>query len=83
MSITDLANREPPESLPAPRIRARLRKAFGVTQSELAEALGISRQTVIAWEKGSQEPAGEKREQYAQLLRTWQHRAESPERKPT
>jgi DNA-binding XRE family transcriptional regulator len=80
-SINDLANREPPPALPAVRLRAKLRKTFGVTQSEVAESLGVSRQTVISWERGTTEPAGVTREKYAELLRTWQSRAEAQERK--
>lgn len=34
-----------------------LRKEKGVTQEELAEALGVSRQTVIAIEKGNYIPS--------------------------
>ena len=34
-----------------------LRKEIGVTQEELAEALGVSRQTVIAVEKGNYVPS--------------------------
>jgi putative transcriptional regulator len=34
-----------------------LRKVRGVTQEELAEALGVSRQTVIAIEKGNYIPS--------------------------
>ncbi|MEK7592718.1 MAG: helix-turn-helix transcriptional regulator [Patescibacteria group bacterium] len=34
-----------------------LRKIKGVTQEELAEALGVSRQTVIAIEKGNYIPS--------------------------
>jgi DNA-binding transcriptional regulator YiaG len=75
--FNDLANRQPPAMLPAPRIRKKLRETFKVTQLELARALGVSRQTVIAWEGGAQEPGGEARERYAELLRTWQSRAKA------
>jgi DNA-binding XRE family transcriptional regulator len=79
-SLNELANREPPPELPAARERAKLRRAFGVTQAEIAKALGVTRQSVISWERGSTEPAGKTRQQYAELLRTWQSRAEAQER---
>jgi putative transcriptional regulator len=34
-----------------------LRQKKGVTQEELAEAVGVSRQTIIAMEKGSYTPS--------------------------
>lgn len=70
MTIADIESREPiPELPPAPE-RARLRRSRGVTQKELASALGVSRQTITAWERGS-EPTGENRANYARILRTW------------
>ena len=70
-AMNELASREPVPELPAPEIRVKLRQAFSVTQAELAVALGVSRQTVNAWERGSKEPSGENRQRYAKLLRTW------------
>ena len=70
-NISDLTNREPVAALPDAAERARLRKAFGVTQAQLAAALHVARQTVIAWEKGS-EPAGRQRDDYAAVLSAWQ-----------
>lgn len=34
-----------------------LRKGYGVTQEDLAQALGVTRQTVIAIEKGNYSPS--------------------------
>lgn len=55
-------------ALPAPSERERLRKAHGLTQTELADALRIRRATVVSWEKGLTEPRPPQREAYARLL---------------
>ncbi len=36
---------------------ALFRKKFGITQGELAERIGVSRQTVVAIEKGNYTPS--------------------------
>ena len=36
---------------------ARLRAAKGMSQSDLAEALGVSRQSVSKWETGAADPS--------------------------
>lgn len=69
-NISDLTNREPITALPVAAERSRLRKAFGITQAQLAAALGVARQTVISWEKGS-EPGGKTRDDYAAVLFAW------------
>jgi DNA-binding transcriptional regulator YiaG len=69
--VNDLTEREPLRELPAPRERLRLRKAFGVTQEELARSLGVTRKTVGSWEKGVSEPAGSNRADYASVLFAW------------
>lgn len=71
--MTDIMSREPIPELPPARERARLRKSRGVTQIELAGEIGVSRQTVIAWERGS-EPAMPHRAKYAEILRAWKER---------
>jgi transcriptional regulator with XRE-family HTH domain len=35
----------------------RLRKAAGLTQEDLAQAIEVSRQAVSAWERGSKRPS--------------------------
>ena len=47
---------DPAESPSGPRIREG-RKAAGLTQHELAEAAGVSRQTVISMETGDYAPS--------------------------
>jgi DNA-binding transcriptional regulator YiaG len=71
MDITSLIQREPVPSLPEPGERSRLRKVFGITQNHLARSLGVSRNTVIAWEYGRKEPTGENRENYRAILTAW------------
>lgn len=56
-------------TLPPPAERARLREVEGLTQSQIAEALEVTRASVSAWETGRTEPRGAAREQYAELLR--------------
>ncbi|MDX2733456.1 telomere-associated protein Tap [Streptomyces sp. PA03-2a] len=54
--------------LPPPAERERLRKAHGLTQEQVAQALGVRRPTVVAWENGKTDPRGEQRAGYARLL---------------
>jgi transcriptional regulator with XRE-family HTH domain len=54
--------------LPPPAERERLRKAHGISQEELAQALGVRRATVVSWESGRTEPRPPQREAYAHLL---------------
>ncbi|WP_395572106.1 helix-turn-helix domain-containing protein [Streptomyces sp. BK79] len=60
--------RSPATPLPPPKARRRLRETAALTQAQLAERLGVSRQTVRAWESGRTTPRGRKREAYAKLL---------------
>ncbi len=55
-------------ALPEPKTRRTLRVAAGITQSEVAEAVGVSRGAVCRWEAGSREPRGRTRRQYAEVL---------------
>ena len=72
--MNDLAEREPVRDLPEPVERVRLRMRYGVTQEELAQALGVTRKTVSSWEQGASEPTGDRRKRYASLLFRWQAR---------
>ncbi|WP_407555095.1 helix-turn-helix transcriptional regulator [Streptomyces sp. Pv4-95] len=55
-------------TLPEPAQRARLRTDYGLSQAEVAEALGVARNTVAGWESGRSEPQGATRAAYAKLL---------------
>jgi transcriptional regulator with XRE-family HTH domain len=68
MSIYD---REPIVPLPEPAERNRLRELFGVTQTEIAEEIGVTRQMVNRYETGRSEPTGHNREVYSRILATW------------
>ncbi|MEU4963715.1 helix-turn-helix transcriptional regulator [Streptomyces rimosus] len=54
--------------LPAPAERERLRTAYGLTRTEVAQALSVARSTVAGWESGRSEPQGATRAAYAKLL---------------
>ncbi|WP_262056142.1 helix-turn-helix domain-containing protein [Streptomyces sp. STR69] len=58
----------PATPLPPPKERRRLREAASLTQAQLATRVGVSRETVRAWETGRTTPRGRKREAYAKLL---------------
>ncbi|WP_435211593.1 sigma factor-like helix-turn-helix DNA-binding protein [Streptomyces sp. bgisy034] len=58
----------PAVPLPPPEERRRLREAGALTQAQLAKRVGVSRETVRAWESGRTTPRGRRREAYAQLL---------------
>ncbi|WMX45442.1 helix-turn-helix domain-containing protein [Streptomyces roseicoloratus] len=58
----------PSVSLPSPKERRRLREALSLSEDQVAEALGVTRATVRAWETGRSSPRGRKREAYAKLL---------------
>ena len=53
----------------APAIARALRQQAGLTQADIAEALGVSRITVCRWELGQRVPRGELAVRYLALLR--------------
>lgn len=65
-SVDELLAR--PADLPPSAIRARLRRAGGLTQPDVAEALGVHRIQVTRWENGHTEPRAPHRAAYARLL---------------
>jgi DNA-binding XRE family transcriptional regulator len=55
--------------LPTPQTRRAIRLAARVSQVRMANELGVHRATLIRWENGDQEPSGDARIAYAQLLK--------------
>ena len=62
-----MRDRKPRAIPPTPNRRA-LRLAAGLTQDDVAAAVGVDRATVSRWETGSREPAGRNRQAYADAL---------------
>ncbi|MET8977786.1 helix-turn-helix domain-containing protein [Streptomyces sp. NPDC004539] len=58
----------PAAPLPPPKERRRLREAHALTQDQIASTVGVTRETVRAWEAGRTTPRGTKRVAYAKLL---------------
>ncbi|MFD3781600.1 helix-turn-helix transcriptional regulator [Streptomyces sp. NPDC058612] len=56
-------------TLPTLRVRQQLRLAAGLTQAEVAEAIGVKRLAVARWEAGVTQPHRGNRRAYAHLLR--------------
>ncbi|MER5871948.1 helix-turn-helix transcriptional regulator [Streptomyces sp. NPDC002044] len=54
--------------LPAASVRGGLRRAAGLTQAQVAAALGVGRVQVARWETGFNEPRGDRRRAYSSLL---------------
>jgi DNA-binding transcriptional regulator YiaG len=55
-------------ALPPPKGRRALRLAAGVSIAEVAAVVGVSRQAVNAWERGSARPVGDHLPAYLELL---------------
>ncbi len=55
--------------LPPPRVRAQLRLAAGLTQQNIADALGVKRMAVTRWELGQTTPRRPHRDAYIHLLK--------------
>jgi DNA-binding transcriptional regulator YiaG len=54
--------------LPAPVVRRVIRQAAGVSLDDVGRAVGVSRQAVSLWEKGSRTPRGENLTAYVSVL---------------
>ncbi|MGN5392452.1 helix-turn-helix domain-containing protein [Streptomyces sp. JL7001] len=55
--------------LPPPQVRAQLRVAAGLTQKDVADAVGVKRVAVARWESGEVRPRRPHREVYLHLLK--------------
>ncbi|MGW8366570.1 sigma factor-like helix-turn-helix DNA-binding protein [Streptomyces wedmorensis] len=62
------ADSAPSDTLPPPKERRRLREALALSEEQVAEAMGVTKATIKAWETGRSAPRGRKRETYAKLL---------------
>ncbi|MFF4763208.1 helix-turn-helix domain-containing protein [Streptomyces sp. NPDC001292] len=60
-----------PDTLPSPEVRARLRKADGLTQEEVAQVFGVTRVAFHRWETGVAKPRRRHLEAYVRLLNGW------------
>ncbi|MEU0250043.1 helix-turn-helix domain-containing protein [Streptomyces sp. NPDC006235] len=63
-----LKEASPADGLPEPAERKRLREAGSLSQERVAQALGVRRETVSAWEAGRSEPRAPQRAAYIRLL---------------
>lgn len=55
--------------LPSPTVRRLIREQAGLSQQDIAEALGATRAAVSRWESGQREPRGDLLVAYVTLLR--------------
>ncbi|MEU4878304.1 helix-turn-helix domain-containing protein [Streptomyces sp. NPDC021608] len=57
--------------MPPPDVRARLRKADGLTQEEVAHVFGVTRVAFHRWETGIAKPRRRHLDAYVRLLDGW------------
>ncbi|MFI8343973.1 helix-turn-helix transcriptional regulator [Streptomyces sp. NPDC085639] len=57
------------DTLPSPHVRQQLRLAAGLTQAEVADAIGVQRLAVARWEADVAKPHRGNRLKYAHFLR--------------
>ncbi|MGW6410458.1 helix-turn-helix transcriptional regulator [Streptomyces vinaceus] len=73
--------------LPPPHVRQQLRLAAGLTQLEVAEAVGVQRLAIARWELGQVQPRRPHRAVYIHLLKKlaerFPHAAQSNAGMPT
>jgi transcriptional regulator with XRE-family HTH domain len=67
-AVDALLEQVPSDDLPLPAERRRLREAAGLSQAQVASALGTRREAVGNWELGKAEPRPPQRAAYARLL---------------
>lgn len=54
--------------LPIPAMRRAIRISAGLTQTDVADVLGVHRESVTRWELGTRTPRGEVLHRYVELL---------------
>ncbi len=70
MTLEQLSRRiQTRRDLPPPPVRKALRKAAGVSLSEVAGIVGVTRQAVSLWEAGERTPRGANAAAYLEVLR--------------
>ena len=67
-AVDALLEQVPADELPPPAERRRLREAAGLSQTQIATALGTRREAVGNWEAGRTEPRPPQRAAYVRLL---------------
>ncbi|MFJ4633598.1 helix-turn-helix domain-containing protein [Streptomyces sp. NPDC088847] len=60
-----------PDVMPPPEVRTQLRKADGLTQTEVADVFGVTRVAFHRWETGEAKPRRRHLEAYVRLLNGW------------
>lgn len=55
--------------LPSPSERRKLRDTAGLTQQELADAIGVTRAAISQWEAGTRTPRGSLLDRYVDAIR--------------
>ncbi len=63
-----LQRRKRRRQLPPPAARRQLRERLGLTQEDIAEALGVDRASISRYEAGARVPRGPIAEAYIELL---------------
>ncbi len=81
-AVDALLEQVPSEELPPPDERRRLREAAGLSQAQVASALGTRREAVGSWEAGQREPRSPQRAAYARLLEGLAQRFPGPPATP-
>lgn len=70
MTITDLARLQRVRAAAANGRACQVRQQAGLTQLEIAEAVGVAQPTVALWESGKRVPRGAAALRYAEALET-------------
>lgn len=65
---TMIAEAKRSRQLPPPALRRHIREQVGLSQEDIADALGVGRTAVTRWETGSREPGRAVRVAYVALL---------------